>query len=349
MWQLKLMSTLMRTNFSLPICAIVLNLMGLGLQPAMADIILPDVDVKYVSIIENNPTRDAGYVVGDILERTITITIKKPYELVKESLPIEGYEHRYKGQISGIELVKISAKETQHSDSVTHAMHLKYQIFTTGKLAKPAALRPEIIKLRNTTNKEVLQYRIPSFSFRISPLSVFGSVKLKEEMSPFIKPLLIDANKDKLQLKILMCILGFALLSLLYIFGMHAWLPRMGGPFARAFRDIRKMPETAESLQKAVARLHESLNKTAGNSLFSSNLADFVKIRPAFEPMKQEIENFFGLSRQVFFEESSESGTVRNTNETPKTWLLRFCRRMRDCERGLIPDLSHGLKSKASQ
>lgn len=58
-----------------------------------------DIDPKYVTLQEENPTRDAGYVVGDILERTITLTIKKPYELVKEFLPIEGYEHRYKGQI----------------------------------------------------------------------------------------------------------------------------------------------------------------------------------------------------------------------------------------------------------
>ncbi len=352
----------MRTNFSFPILrasamrfsglkhfAILLNLMALNIQPAIADVILPDVNSKYVSVIEVNPTRDAGYVVGDVLERTITLTVRKPYELVKESLPIEGYEHRYKGQISGIELLKISTKETQHSDSVTHVLHLKYQIFTTGKLAKPAALRAEIVKVRNTTNKEVLQYRIPSFSFRISPLSVFGSVKLKEEMSPFIKPLLLDTIDDKLHLKIFIALLGTALLGLLYIFGMHAWLPRMGAPFAKAFRDIRKMPETSEGLQKAVARLHESLNKTAGNSLFSSNLADFLKIKPAFQPMKQEIEQFFSLSRQVFFEEQSVSGAVRNSSETPKTWLLKFCRHLRDCERGLRPDLSHGLKSLESK
>jgi mxaA protein len=343
MLQPKLMSTFMRTCFLLPIFAIVLDI-----QPAMADMILPDINAKYVSIKEENPTRDAGFVVGDVLDRTITLTIKKPYELVKESLPIEGYEHRYKGQISGIELVKISTEETKHSDGATHVLHLRYQIFTTGKLAKPAALRAEIIKMRNTTNKGVLQYRIPSYSFRISPLSVFGSVKLKEEMSPFIAPLLLDANENKLHLKISIGLLGIALLGLLYIFGMHAWLPRMGAPFAKAYRDIRKMPDTAEGLQKAVARVHESLNKTSGTSLFSSNLADFLQTKPAFAPVKQEIEQFFGLSRQVFFEDSSESGTTnlgRNLGESPKAWLQKFCRRLRDCERGLRPD----LKSKASQ
>lgn len=307
----------------------------LGIQPAIADVILPDINAKYVTIIEENPTRDAGFVVGDVLDRTITLTVKKPYELVKESLPIEGYEHRYKGQISGIELLKISTEETKHSDSVTHVLHLRYQIFTTGKLAKPAALRAEIVKIRNTTNKDVRQYRIPSYSFRISPLSVFGSVKLKEEMSPFIAPLLLDSSREKLTIKVLIGVLAASLLGLLYMLGMHAWLPRMGAPFAKAYRDIRKMPDTAEGLQQAVARLHESLNKTAGNSVFSSNLADFLQKKPAFSPMKQEIEQFFGLSRQVFFEPNAAT----NVSASPKTWLQKFCRHLRDCERGLLPDL----------
>jgi len=345
MLQPKLMSTFMRTSMRTRILLAISALLSLATQPVMADVILPDINAKYVILKEENPTRDAGYVVGDILKRTITLTVKKPYELVKESLPIEGYEHRYKGQISGIELIKIGTEEIQHGDSVTHVLHLSYQVFTTGKLAKPAALRAEIVKMRNTTNKEVLQYRIPSFSFRISPLSVFGSVKLKEEMSPFIPPLQLNADENKLHLKLLIGLLCLALLGLLYIFGMYAWLPRMGAPFAKAFRDIRKMPDTAEGLQKAVARVHESLNKTAGTSLFTSNLADFIKSKSAFAPVAPEIEQFFCLSRQVFFEPNAAT----NLNEAPKTWLLKFCRRLRDCERGLRPDTSADLKSKVSQ
>ena len=56
----------------------------LGMPTSFADVILPDIDEKYISVQEVNPTRDAGYVVGDVLDRTITLNIKKPYELVKE-------------------------------------------------------------------------------------------------------------------------------------------------------------------------------------------------------------------------------------------------------------------------
>ncbi len=307
----------------------------LSATAAHADTPLPlmnKADIK-VHIVE--PDRDVGYVVGDILNRTVTLDVKKPYTLVETSLPIVGYEHRYQGQVSGIELTRISSAQADHSDSTTYTIHLSYQVFTTGKLAKPAILRPEIFKFKSAEKGEVLQYQIPSFSFRISPLSVFGQVKVKDEMSPFRPPLLLDATPEILKLKILLGIFGVALIGLLYIFGMRAWLPRMGAPFARAFRDIRKLPDNTDGLQQAVARVHKSLNATAGHSLFNDNLDQFISRKPAFKPVRAEIERFFGLSRQVFFEPQA----AHEAGEAPLLWLRRFCRHCRDCERGLTPEI----------
>ena len=307
----------------------------LHLPTAMADIKpLPDVDPNFVTIVETNPTRDAGYVVGDTLDRNVVITIKKPYELVKESLPIVGYEHRWKGQLIGVELVDIQTKEKQKADSATHTLDLRYQVFTAGKTVKHASLKAEILQVRNLQTKEVFQLRIPFFDFRVSPLSIFGQVKLNEDMSPFVPPLLLDASPEKRNLTLLAVLLGVSLLGLLYIFGAYAWLPKMGGPFAKAYRDIRKMPDSAEGLQTAVARVHQSLNRTAGNSLFASNIADFVASKPAFAPASSQIEQFFNLSKQVFFEPNA---TV-HLDDSPKAWLLKFCRQLRDCERGLRPE-----------
>ncbi len=324
------MSTLMRANLLL------LLFTGLlGLQPAFADEKpLPDLDPKFYTLQVTNPTRDAGYVVGDALERTIVITIKKPYELVQESLPIVGYEHKWKGQISGIELVNIKTVDKTMSDAVQHTLNLRYQVFTTGKTAKHAALKAEILRVRNTQTKEVVRLRVPFFDFRVSPLSIFGQVKLTEDMSTFIAPFELAVAKDKFYLKLLCGLLAAALLGLLYMFGVYAWLPKMGGPFAKTYRQIRKLPNTTEGLQQAVARVHESLNKTAGNSLFSNNLPEFLHNKPAFLPIKAEIEQFFGLSRQVFFEQ--DAGT--NIDANAKNNLLAFCRRLRDCERGLRPE-----------
>jgi mxaA protein len=298
---------------------------------ALAEKTLPSIDEKYINVKEVNPTRDAGYVVGDVLNRTVILDIKKPYELIKESLPIVGYEHRWKGQVSGIELIKINTESKEHTNSVNHVIDLSYQVFTTSRTAKPAILRGEVVKIRNTTNKDVVQYRIPSFNFRVSPLSVYGQVVLKDELSPFLPPLQLDSSKEKLYLRILIGALALTLLGLLYILGIHAWLPKMGAPFAKAYRDIRKLPNDAASIKQAVSRVHQSINMTAGASVFSHTIDDFLKAKPAFSPMKNELEVFFNFSREVFF----ESGSSKVTKE----WLLLLCRKLRDCERGLKPNM----------
>ncbi len=302
---------------------------------------LPPIDAQYINVEIIDPTRDAGYVVGDILKRKVTITIKRPYQLVTESLPIVGYEHRYRGKKSGIELVKIDSSTKQTTKSETYTLGLHYQVFKTDRVAKPGALRTEPLKIRNTENKEVAQYKLPSFAFRISPLSLIGQIKLDQEMYPFTAPLTIDNSKAIFNLKILVGLLALALLGLLYIFGTRAWLPKMGAPFAKAFRDIKKMSDSPEGIKQAVTRVHESLNKTAGASLFSNNLNAFIAQNAAFLPVKKEIEQFFGLSHQVFFEDASQLLVTEN----PKTWLLNLCRRLRDCERGLTPDKVKGANA----
>lgn len=312
-------------------------LVSFTLFPAKADVVpLPDLDPKFYTIQETNPTRDAGYVVGDTLDRTLVVRIKKPFELIKESLPIVGYEHRWKGQISGIELVKIEVQEKQKHDAQTHTLNLHYQVFTTAQTVKHGSLPSEILRIRNTQTKEVMQLRLPFFDFRISPLSLFGQIKLLEDMSPFISPTKLDASPEKRNVKLLMGVLALTLLGLLYIFGAYTWLPKMGGPFAKAYRDIRKLPDSADGLQQAVARVHQSLNTTAGGSLFANNTTKLIQAKPNFAPMQGKIEQFFALSRKVFFDPEA----AMQLNETPKTWLLKFCRQCRDCERGLKPDLN---------
>lgn len=295
---------------------------------------LPDVKAGIVSIQVQNPERTVGYTVGDVLTRNISLRIKKPYQLIDESLPIIGYERRYRGQLVGIDLSNIKHIKKEDGDSVNHDLTLSYQVFTNNVVAKNGALPAEYLRLINTESKEVVRYRIPSWDFAISPLSIFGAVKIENNMSGYRGPLLLDNNAEKQRLKILVSILGLSLLGLLYMLGKHAWLPKMGGPFAKTYRVIRKAPNTSQGLQDVVSSMHQSLNKTAGFSLFSGNLNQFFEKKPAFKQIESEIEQFFGLSRQVFFEPNAKHAVGNN----PIEWLAQFCRRCRDCERGLITD-----------
>jgi mxaA protein len=298
--------------------------------------LLPDIKAGVVTMQLQDPERAVGYTVGDVLKRHLSVTIKKPYKLIPESLPIVGYQKRYKGQLLGIDLGDIKHGSKDNGDSVTHDLTLTYQVWTSKNVVKPGALPAEYLHIINVDSKgkEVVKFRIPSFEFNISPIAAFGQIKIEDDMSKYRGPLLLDNSPQKQRLKVLLTLLALSLLGLLYMLGKHAWLPRMGGPFARSYREIRKLPNTPQGIQNAVSSIHAALNATAGNSLFSVNLDDFLAKKPAFKAIETEMAQFFGLSRQVFFEPNAQHQVGNN----PIQWLAQFSRRCRDCERGLVPD-----------
>ena len=302
---------------------------------------LPDIKAGIVSIKVIEPLRNVGYTVGDVLTRNVQLTIKKPYVLIDESLPIIGYERRYKGQLIGIDLSAITHTKKTLNDKIQHDINLSYQVFTNNVVAKHASLPQEYVRLINTESKgkEVVKYRIPSWDFAISPLSIFGGVKVEGDMTSFRGPLLLDSKPVQTRLYAAMIIFGLSLISLVYILGKYNWLPRMGGPFAKSYRTIRSQSNTQLGLQKAVSSVHLAFNATAGNSVFGGNLHLFLEKKPAFTAIKAELEQFFALSRQIFFEPNSmQLNSVHTDEKETLQWLAQFSRRCRDCERGLIPD-----------
>ncbi|MBA3695673.1 MAG: hypothetical protein H0W85_02645 [Methylotenera sp.] len=306
---------------------------------AEGDIPLPDVPDGVIKLRVIDPERDVGYTVGDILKRIITLEVKKPYSLINTSIPIVGYERRWKGKVIGIDVSAVKLSETEQKNSHTYVIDVDYQVLTNNVVAKPGALPAEVLHFKFVDAKgkaSLLQYRIPSWNFRISPLAVFGSVKVEQDMSGLRGPLVFDAKTHERNRNIATGILALALLGLLYILGNRAWLPRMGAPFAKALRDIRKLPETPQGLQQAVSRLHLALNKTAHQSIFKSGIDEFLAKKPAFNAVRNDLQAFFEVSRHAFFESTpNPDSSAQNV-----AWLKAFARHCRDCERGLPPDTS---------
>ena len=286
-----------------------------------------ELDPRAVSLNTIEPERDVGYTVGDILTRTVIIEVKKPYELLPTSLPIAGNDKKRQNKGLGIETSKVVVEKSQTVGSNVYTLQLSYQVFTNKVVARPAALPPEFIKFGG--KGENFEVRVPSWNFRISPLAVYGSVVVEKDMSTFRGPLLKDDSEHRLWLKALLVVLGLSSLGLLYVLGTSTWLPRMGLPFARAYRDLKKLPSTPEGLSQAVSRVHQAFNATSGTGVFAADA--FIAQRPKFAPMQAEIERFFALSRTVFFEPTAPHGIEGDTHQ----WLQQFCRRCRDFERGL--------------
>lgn len=281
---------------------------------------------KRVTLRTIEPARDVGYTVGDKLSRTVVLEVEKPYQLLPTSLPVAGNQKKRRNQELGIELREVKLESGSTLDKNTYRVELTYQVFTNRQVARPAALPAEFIKFGG--KGENIEVRVPSWNFRISPLAVFGAVNVEKDMSGYHPPLLLDAEPHRHILWGLLGVAGVALLGLFYVLGTSTWLPRMGRPFARALRDIKRLPAAPESLAEAVQRVHAAFNSTAGGSVFDG--AGFVAAKPAFAPVSGDIDRFFALSRSVFFEPAAAHGI-----DEPMTWLKQFCRRCRDCERGL--------------
>ncbi|HSG92947.1 MAG TPA: hypothetical protein VK999_04485 [Methylotenera sp.] len=300
---------------------------------------LPDVKDGIVTIETKDPVKLVGYTVGDVIEREVTLTIKAPYKLIDTSLPIPGYEKRYRGQLIGIELKSVEHEKEESKQQTVHKIKLAYQVFTNNVVAKNAALGPEYLNLINTTDKkELVKYRVPSITIAISPIAIFGQVKIENNMSPLLGPLLMKDDKEKQAVKISMIAIVLSLLGLLYILGKSAWLPRMGGAFAKAYRAVRRTDNTEAGLKQAISAIHSAFNTTSGISVFNDNLSAFLHNHPDFYPIRPEIEQFFGLSRQTYFEPSFKSDNKFGHDNNPHQWLIKFTRHCRDCERGLIPE-----------
>ena len=274
-----------------------------------------------------NPNREVGFHVGDVLQRIVILHVPKPYKLLETSLPLANTQKLRQNKKQGIEVHSVKLEQDDNDRYNIYTLDITYQVFTNNVVAKPAALPPEFVKISG--NGKIFQVRIPSWSFRISPLSVYGNVKIEFDMSPYRGPLLLDNTAHRYTLWALLGVLGAALLGLLYILGGRRWLPRMGGPFARAMRDLRKLHADDASLQAGVTRVHQAINASAGGSVFTAD--EFITRRPGFAPIRDEVERFFQLSRTVFFDPKAQV----DLPQAPLAWLRQFCRRCRDHERGL--------------
>ena len=296
----------------------------------------PDIQEGVVSIKIIEPSQQVGYTVGDKSKRHIEITIKKPYVLIKESLPIPGYERKYKGQDLGIVLDAMDQQLEENNTSSRLTLDLTYQIFTNNVVAKPGFLPAEYIRVLNPKNpeKKVFKYRIPARQIAISPLSIFGNIKIEEDMSPLRGVFLIDEAAPINTLKISGGIALLCLLGLLYIYSQYAWLPNARGVFARTHRSMKKIKATPASLQKAMTEMHRALDLVTGKTLFKDNLPNLYAKNPSFENIHSELQEFFKLSNLVFFNSTQK----KIEHEEILIWLKNFSKHCRDCERKLIVD-----------
>jgi mxaA protein len=122
------------------------------------------------------------------------------------------------------------------------------------------------------------------------------------------------------------------------------WLPFMGGAFAKAHRQLKRMAkssmaksstaktaveETSALEKRALVYVHQAFNQHYGANMFARDIEHFVGLRPSFKKMKAEIAQFFDESNQSLY-----SVEPRNSQKII-TDLAQLSKRLRDCERGV--------------
>lgn len=298
-----------------------------------------DIDPRYATVEVIDPTQKVGYTIGDLINRKVKITIFKPFSLIEESLPIVGYEKRYRGELLGMTLRKADFTKEETNEKSVYEIDLTYQVFTNKDFAKPGAITADYYRVIDSQNPDdIFKVRIPSFTFAISPIAVFGAVKVDENMSGYRGPFLLDATKDKKILKQASALLLFCFFILFYIYSRYSWWPRQNRIFSQIYSQYKKTEVSQENLETFTKSIHNGLNKSLGQTVFVDNLDLLYKKNSSFLNIEDEIQDFFKLSRKIFFD---KNGKI-NQKDAYK-WLKDFALHCRLCERKLIID-KHDIK-----
>jgi len=264
--------------------------------------------------------RAFGYSVGDVVSRRIDLQVPSGLKLDEESLPRAGVRGR------ALELQRVVLRKSLAGVPV--GLQLDYQIFLAPRDVRVLEMPP--IELRFDGSPRPQTLRVDAWPVTVGPLA---------PLEPFAREGLGDLRPDRLPPLLsthatrwrLAWEAGAALLLLGYLAHVYLVLPwsaQRRRPFGRAWAALRGLPPLPDPAQRRAAfeRVHAALNETAGEVLFEPGLDRFLALRPRFVPLRDELVRFFADSRAEFFAGGREPVDAH--------WLVRFCRRCRDLERG---------------
>jgi mxaA protein len=286
--------------------------------------------------------RAFGYQVGDVVSGTVRVHIPNGLALDEASLPQPGARGKT------LELRSVGRRNIGEAGGQRLEVRLEYQVFLSP--AQTRTLETPTLTLRFVGQPRDQTLRIEPWPVTVAPLAPVdvsprrGLGELQPDASP---PLIVTtAARWRLLAEGLVAVLLLGYLAHVYIGA--PWWARSQRPFNRAWGDLRQMrdesvPRAASPSRAAMQRLHAALNASAGEVVFEAGIDRFVSARPRFRPLREDLVAFLRLSSREFFAPGAP-GATRPTDasavmagareDDPLPWLIAFCRRCRDAERG---------------
>ena len=262
-------------------------------------------------VVAERPLRSFGYVIGDTLERHITLTASDAVELEASSLPHPGK------QSSWLVLLDVRPEPTPGVRSTHHTVELRYQIRNAPTETRPIVLPAFALRFRDARER----VEVPISESRVTVAPIIPANQVPEALSqrPDRPPQPLSVAPDLRRL-ILFAVVALTLIA----YGML--IPQLAlrrAPFARAYRHIRRAAHDVESshrYREALRALHRAFDETAGAPVFADRLEEFFAERPWFADLRGPTDNFLMMSRREFFADSASAA------DSDIAWLLEFSR-----------------------
>jgi mxaA protein len=294
-------------------CAVTLLCASAGAAPA-ADAI--DNTIQPIVAL-----RDSGYLLGDLVDENVALTLPAGFSVDVDSLPLPGRVAPW----MEVRRARIEAGQTHGQTNVV----VTYQVFAEVEQAERVPIPP--FKLRVRQGALVRAVSVPEKSFLMSPALPATLTDEDRELKPSPVPQALPLARAVSIFALSMLTVLACGLYLLWAYDRLPFLPRSPGPFARAWRLWRRRSRHPIAATEQVVLLrdwHAALNQAAGETLYTSSLPQLFARAPYLEALRAQVEGMFDASWKSFYGESQSPGPGA-------TEILDLLRRSAERERGV--------------
>lgn len=244
-------------------------------------------------VVTLNPSRDYGYVLGDLIPVSIDIRLAEGDSLDQDSLPPVGPLNDWLSlRDTRVESVSEGGHQTTH-------LRLTYQIFKGVRIPEAVTLPPISLRTRGQSSQT---FEIPSWTFTLVPVIPPEMTDDDVQIQPDLP---VEPASTVESVRSLILWLSATCLTLLLL-TLGEWLRRRRTrPFATTSKEMNALlarDRGADALRKSAQMLHRALDQTLGETLFAGEIEHFCSLHPNFSPLQDRLGEFFALSQRLFFD-----------------------------------------------
>jgi mxaA protein len=265
--------------------------------------------------------RDSGYLLGDLIEERVDLSLPPGASVDPDSLPLPGRVAPW---------MEVRASRVEHGESDgEQSVFVRYQIFAEVEQAGRVPIPAFKLRVRDAGQTRVVE--VPEKSFLLSAALPPTLSDEDRELKSAAPPRLLPARNAVLGVLLSLIAAVACAAYLLWVYDRLPFLPRAPGPFARLWRSWRRRGRRGLSDDDGIVLLrawHAALNSAAGETLYPSTLPRLFVSAPHLQPLRARIEDLFESSWQSFY--GPASSKAPDAKE-----LLEMLRHAAERERGV--------------